>query len=320
VKRHVVVVLAVTLVAASAHAGPTDEARKEAKALFDQGIKLAENGDSKGALASFRAAYAKAPTFRVLYNIGQLCWRIGDGACAVRAYKQYLDDGGPNVPAARRQAVEGEIRALSRTVGYIRVITSISDAEVTIDDQTVGRTPIATAWIANGGSHKAVLVKDDKRIERNVVVISGETATVVLDVGRDDNGSVAALPPAAPADEPKKPPPEDHSSDPPPEKHVPIVPWVVTGMFAAGTVVTGILAAGAYSSFKSTRDSYPVTRDDLDSAQGKARDLFIVTSVLGAATVISLGIAGYLTLSSSSSAKVGVAAGPTGIAIVGVTP
>ncbi|HEY8075607.1 MAG TPA: hypothetical protein VIF62_15890, partial [Labilithrix sp.] len=134
------VLCAVLAVPAVAHAEPSEDARREAKELFDRGIKQAQNGDSNAALASFRAAYAKAPSFRVLYNIGQLCSRIGDAACAVRAYRDYLDEGGTQVPSSRRQQVESEMRSLARTLGTIKVETSVSDADVSVDDVSVGKT------------------------------------------------------------------------------------------------------------------------------------------------------------------------------------
>ncbi len=321
------VVLATAATSAPAHAAPptaappTEEARKEAKAFFDQGVKQAEAGDSKAALSSVRAAYAKAPSFRVLYNIGQLCSRLGDAACAVRAYRQYLDEGGASVPANRRQSVEAEMRGLSRTIGTIRVQATSSDVDVTVDDVPIGKTPIAAPYAVNGGSHKVVLAGKDKTVEKTVVVVAGETQTVTFDgAGKDDSsptlsGSAAN---GSPSDEPQPSPPP--ATDTPPSRGVPVVPWVVTGVLAAGTVVTGILAASAFSSFKDKRNSYPVSRDDLDSAQGTARDLFLVTSILGAATIVSAGVAGYFTLTSSSSSKVGVAVGPGGVSLVGAMP
>ncbi len=301
------VLCAALAVTGSAHAAPSEDARREAKQLFEQAVKQAESGDSKAALVSFRAAYAKAPSFRVLYNIGQLCGRIGDAACAVRAYKQYLDEGGAQVPAARRQSVEAEVRSLSRTLGTLKVQTSVSDADVAVDDEPVGKTPLAPVPV-NGGAHRVVLTYKDKSVEKGVVVVSGGTTSVTLEPPPADDAAAVAPPPAEEA-KPAPPPPHD---EPPPAKSTPVVPWIVTGALAAGTAVTGVLAATSYSSFKQKRDAYPITRDDLDSAQGSARDLFILTCVFGAATLVSAGVAGWLTLSSSGSAKVGVAVGPTG--------
>ncbi|HEY8074111.1 MAG TPA: hypothetical protein VIF62_08380, partial [Labilithrix sp.] len=143
-------------------------------------------------------------------------------------------------------------------------------------------------------------------------VVAGGTTTVTLDPPQDE--------PVAAAPVESKPAPPPPPRDEPPAKSTPIVPWIVTGALAAGTAVTGVLAASSYSSFKQKRDSYPISRDDLDSAQGSARDLFVLSCVLGAATLVSAGIAGWMTLSSSGPAKVGVAIGPTGLSVTGRIP
>jgi hypothetical protein len=292
---------------------PTDEARREAKQLFEQAVKQAESGDSKAALASFRAAYAKAPAYRVLYNIAQLCSRMGDAACAVRAYREYLDEGGAAVTPARRQAVEAELRGLVRTVGTIKVQTSAVDADVTIDDVVVGKTPLPGLIPVNGGTHRVVLVAKDKTVEKGVVVVAGGSTTVVLDTPADEGGGLAGAAPheegrpaPVPAPEPARKPaslPPDPARDEAaaPSRATPVVPWLVTGGLAVGTVVAGILTASAYSTYKDKRGEFPITRAEIDSAQGTARDLFILTSVLGAATVISAGVAGWLTVTAGPS-------------------
>src|SRR5687767_8348017 len=84
---------------ASAAPGESEARKKEAMGLFNLAVKQAQSGDDKTALASFRLAYDKYPSFRVLYNIGQLCGRMSDYACAVKSYEQYLRDGGADVPA-----------------------------------------------------------------------------------------------------------------------------------------------------------------------------------------------------------------------------
>jgi hypothetical protein len=67
------------------------------------------------------------------------------------------------------------------------------------------------------------------------------------------------------------------------------------------------------------REVYPITRDELDAAHGKATNLFILTTALGAATAISAGVAAYFTIKGGSSkeTKVGIIVWPTGVAITG---
>jgi hypothetical protein len=92
--------------------------------------------------------------------------------------------------------------------------------------------------------------------------------------------------------------------------------------------VSGLFTADAWSRYREKRDSFPVSRSELDDAQGAARTFFVVTGVLGAATVVSAGLATYVTLSRDpppSEPKRGVSGvrvglGPAGLAIAGEIP
>lgn len=291
--RGVLLVAAVVLLSGAARADDaTDGKKKEAQAFFDEGIRLAKANDTKGALAAFREAYARYPSFRVLYNIGQLCSRTGDAVCAVRSYERYLHDGDKDVPAKRRKEVEAEVRQLSRTLGRIAVTSNVTGAEVLVDDEPVGRTPFSDAVAVSGGAHKVVGIgPDDARAEKTVTVVAGQNVAVDLEIEKKDKPAAAAPPEpvAEKAAEPAPPPKE-------PSAPFPIVPWAVTGGLAAVTAVSAVLAAGAYSDWKATRDTFPITRDQLDSAHGKARDLFLVSGAFGVATLVSAGVATYFTL------------------------
>lgn len=325
----VATVIAMATLASTARGAPRDfeaQQRADARVLFEQGVRQAEAGEGKAALASFRAAHEKSPNFRVLYNIGQLCARLGDTACAVGAYERYLRESGTEIPSARREAVEQELEALSRTLGTIRVRTSSKGAVLLVDDVTIGKTPLAKPIPVSAGAHVLRLVQGDKVVEERVKVVSGQPTTVTLEVST----SAIALPVVPPAEPPPaeppatRPEPPPHVPPPAPEsRRIPILPWVATGALAAATAVTGVLAASSYASFQRTRDTYPVSADELAAAQGSARDLFLVTSGLGVATVISAGLAMYFTFSSAPSPATGavqgarVAAGPRGVAFEG---
>lgn len=290
---------------------PGDAAKKEAQALFSQALKQAESGDQRAALTSFRAAYDKYPSFRVLYNIGQLCARLGDGACSVRAYEQYLRDGGADVPAKRRTEVEAEVTALSRTVATLTITSNVAGAEVFIDDTLVGRTPLAAPIPVNAGAHAVVLVNDGKKIERSFNAVSGDAATLDIQVPK-----VEPVVTVVEKEAPERP------AAPPPRRPFPVVPWAVTGGFAVATAVTGILAASAYSSFKDKRDDFPITREELDDAQGSARNLLLLTGLFGTVTVVSAGVAGYFTFLAPGPAapRVGLAVSPRGVLLQGTLP
>lgn len=318
-------------------AGPARaDAKKDAQVLYDEGIRQMKAGDTKGALVSLRASYEKLPSFKVLYTIGQACVRISDGACAVRSYEQYLREGGKEIAAKRRKEVESEIRGLSQTLGKLTVKSTAIAADVSIDDVVVGKTPFSEPILVNGGAHKVVLVTKDKgTVEKTVNVLAGETATVHLDHKEEP----AAPPPVAAT--PSSPAPEERKGAeplpeaPPPDERrpFPTLAWGITGGLAAGTLVSGILAATSYSSYQDKKAEYPITRDDLESSQGTARDFFLLTAVLGTGTLIAAGVSTWLTFGPPPPVKheksrrlglrelpINVGVGPRGVAVTGVFP
>jgi hypothetical protein len=327
----VVLALALTSIVAPAFA----DAKKDSQTLFEMAVKQADSGDNAAALSSFRAAYDKYPNYKVLYNIGKVCARMGDAPCAVRYYEQYLRDGDRDVPKARRKEVEAEIRAMSRTLAMVTVRSNLTGGEVTVDDQSMGKIPLGAPLPLRGGEHKIVVSKDGAKAERTVTVVAGESASIVVD-GDKEKPSAAAPPPPPPKEEPKDKDKDDDKPEPigpslrreEEPRAFPVVPWAVTGVLAGATILTGVLTATSYSSYQDKKEEFPVSRDDLDSSQGTARDLFILTSVLGAGTLISAGIATYFTFFGSgpssgpppSKARIGVAVGPRGIALEGLLP
>jgi hypothetical protein len=166
----------------------------------------------------------------------------------------------------------------------------------------------------NAGAKKIAAAYEGKNVDKSIKVAAAEAATVDLEVAKDPPPAPVAEP-VAEAPVPPKPPP--------PKRSTPIVPWAITGVLAAGTIVSGVLAYTSYSSYQDKREEFPVKRAELDEAQGTARTYFVLTGILGAATVLSAGVAGYFTIASGGTPKdkpVALALGPGGVAIHGVLP
>ncbi len=336
---------------ASAAGDEVDERRMQAQTLYDQGLRL-EGSDPKAALTALRSSYEIYANFRVLYNIARVCVKLGDKECATRSFDQYLKDGGTEVPAKRRKEIEGELKALSsssRSTTSLTIKSSITGAFVKVDGSVVGRTPLAQPVPVRPGDHKVVLVADGNVMEKSVHVAAGASETVEIEAKKEEPAPAAVAPAPAPAatqakpaateaypaateakpDEP--PPPKVAEPEPRPARpssssssSFPVVPWVVAGTFAAATGVSAYLTLSASSDYEALKAQYPVTREELDAAHGKGRDLLLVTGALGAVTVVSLGVASYFTFFRRSSAPqdrtVGVAIGPTGISVSGRLP
>jgi hypothetical protein len=309
--------------AAWGQAGDKNEADKR----FNQGVALYKSGDLAAALVEFKKAYEIAPNFRVLYNIGQLYAQVADNANAVRAYQKYLNDGGTNVPAARRAQVQAEIRRLMAGVAKVSILSDTPGVELSVDDNPVGNAPLGEAVLVNPGKHRVTATKQGHPpVTKPLSAKGGESLTVVFDFGTSQEPALApaADKPKEAAPEPERAAPrEDRTSkdksSPAPAAHgsFPVVPWVVTGALGVGTIVTGIVARGAVSGYEDKKASFGITRSELEDAQGSARTWVYVTAGLGAATVIMGGLSLYWTLSASPQKSTALAFGPGSVIVRG---
>ena len=100
-------VLGVALACSDARAEDTELA----KAKYEEGTKLYNLGEFKGAAEAYRAAYMAKSDPVILYNIGQAYRFAGDAVQALFFYRSYLRNS-PTAP--NRREVEERIAALEK--------------------------------------------------------------------------------------------------------------------------------------------------------------------------------------------------------------
>src|SRR5262249_21577311 len=122
--------------------------------------KFYKDGDYKLALIEFRRAYDLAPTYKVLFNIGQVNFQLNNYADAQRAFEQYMKDGGSQVPGPRRAEVEKALADLKARTAYVTVKTNVEGATVSIDGRSVGATPLPSKLLIDAGEHRIIAVKE----------------------------------------------------------------------------------------------------------------------------------------------------------------
>lgn len=296
-------------IARAADDADADARKKEAQQHFDAALKLAQASDYSAALAEFRLAYGKFPSYRVLYNIAQLCAQVDDPVCAHRTYTRYLRDGGTDVTGKRRTAVESELERLSKKVGLLTITTAAPDVTIKVDGDAVGETPLPDAVAVKPGEHTVSALFEGKKVDRAITVAAGEALPITLEPPKAEPPKTPEEKPAADAKAPEPEKPRE------PKRGVPWVPWAAAGVLAVGTGVTAVLTAGAVSKYQDEKERFPVSKTELEDAQGKARTLFFVTGALGAATVIAAGVAGYFTWVAPKRAALVV--GPGSVGLVG---
>jgi hypothetical protein len=212
-------------------------ASQEAARHFDQGVKLYEEGDWRGALVEFERAYATLPNYRVLYDIGQCRFQLQDYAGALDALQKYLAEGSGEIPADRREKVTATIDDLNMRVAHVHITSNVDGAEVAVDDVAVGTTPLPAPITVSVGRRRIALTQPGRPpLVRFVDVAGQDTVEVPLNV---EAAPEVKTPPATTAVALVSVPPAAAS-------HRTMVPaWIGFGVGAAGAFVGtyfGVLA------------------------------------------------------------------------------
>jgi hypothetical protein len=258
--------------ASSAQAAPPGEA----DAHFKRGVELYKEADYAAALIEFRRAYELDPRFQVLYNIGEDYYQLQDYANALKTLEKYLKEGGAQISKERRDEVQKEVDKLRTRVATLDITTTVPDVELFIDDVSVGKTPLPGPIVVSAGRRKLTATMAGKPVVSQVVELAGGDSKKLPLTITDD---------AKPGTSPEE------------QRSVPVAPWVVTGVLAAGAVVTGALALVASSDLKTQLGMLPANPDDIKSAHGKAFALALTTDILVGTAAVMTGVSIYFTAS-----------------------
>ena len=304
---------------------PSKEALDEARTRYERGTQLYGEGDYKLAIIEFNRAYELAPNYKVLFNIGQVNLQLGNYAAARRAFEQYLKEGGQEMQDKRRAEVEKELVSLKNRTAHITVVTDVEGAEITIDGNPVGVTPLQAPLLVDAGQHTVAAKKSGRMASSRAVTLAG-TDEIKIEFELPAEATPVTANMVSPIREKETIIQQGKAS------YV-WVPWVITGVLAAGATVTGVFALTAGDDLEAERDapikegqSLAQKREDVDNAQSKARNLAITTDVLAGSAVVAGAIAIIFTVSeANSSEKTGnhrpsnirVGVGPGSVALAG---
>ncbi len=160
-------------------AGSQDEAR----AHYERGIALYDEGQFVAALAEFEAAYTQSRRAPILYNVGQIHARLGRAVEAVDALERYLAEGGASIAPERRALVERELETQRARIATVTLTVSVPGATVTLDDEQVGVAPLASPLRLSAGEHVVAARADGFETARfRFRIAGGEARAVTLEL------------------------------------------------------------------------------------------------------------------------------------------
>ena len=271
-------------VAHAQNGAPTEQARSH----FARGVELFKEGDFRAALIEFQRAYDAAPNYKVLYNLGQTSLELQDYAGALKAFKGYLDGGGREIPAARRTQVEADLKRLESRVARVEIAVNVEGADVTVDDVSVGRSPLPQAVLVGAGRRKIAATKAGLSPATRVVDIAGgdkpklslelveQTPQVITVTTQPDGTTTQKIAPLQPQ-------PTTRTTTGPSTGFW--IGLVSTGALAVGTGVLGGLALASKSTFDSRVAQVGVTTQQVDDARNETRNLALATDIVGGVAI-----------------------------------
>ena len=268
---------------ARAQVGPrTSQKQKmeEAQPHLQKAVELYDENDFANALIEFKRAYEIAQDWRFLFNVAQAAYQVSNYALALDSFQRYLSDGGAQVERKRRTFVEGEIAKLKGRVAQVRITVNVPNAEIAVDDEKVGVSPLASAITVSAGKRKITATIAGKPTAiKSLEIAGGDSTQVSLEIESDE---VKAPPPPPPPVETRR--------------RIPWVPWGVTAGLFVVWGATGVLALIFSSDAQSKLNAYPVTKGDITGAQDAARTLALVSDIALGCTVVAAGVATLMTI------------------------
>jgi hypothetical protein len=139
-----------------------DSLSGQAKADYFAGRDLASDGDYAGALVKFQSAYDASKDVRVLWNVAFCEKNLRHYARAIDVLRAYASDKSGLITEKERTDAFETIKTFESFTVSLTVAVNEADAEVFIDDKSVGRTPLG-AQVVDIGSRRIRIHKDGFR-------------------------------------------------------------------------------------------------------------------------------------------------------------
>lgn len=315
-----VLALGVTLLLAPAAARAQDATEATAASLFDEGMKLMDQGRYAEACPKLARSHQIAPTGGTVLNLGDCYERAGQYASAWSAYKQ----------AAARAAEAGkkdfETMALDRAKKIepklshltLKVTRPAEGMEIKRDADTVTRAEWGVSALVDPGAHRfEVTAPGAKKWTTMITLSPGENKTLAIPELETQ------AKPAASGPEPSRPPASEPRSDGSTQR---TIGFVVGGVGLVGIAVGSIFGVEAMSKDSDAKSHCRTT--NLCDAEGvklgkDAHDAATVSTIAFSVGGAALLLGAVLVFSAGKSEpaaagnKVRVGLGPTGATIGG---
>ncbi len=203
----VLVVLAMSATASIAHAAPpklappppkpagpslpapteptlADALTGDAKADYEAAKVYFTDKDYGRAYLKFQSAYERSKDARLLWNMAACQKEQRKYAKVVPLVEQYIKERGDKLAPAERDGADALLNAIKPGITSVKVDVSEPDAEIYLDDELIGKSPMTVGTLVDLGPHKLRVKKtlfDDFEQQMNA---GGEAVNVLVKLTR----------------------------------------------------------------------------------------------------------------------------------------
>lgn len=281
---------------------PTAEELSTARQLFDEGLKLEDQGDFAGALANYRRIEKITVSPVLLYRIAVCEERVGHWVEAVNAF----DLAALEAEKQQRTDVAAQARtgAQQLRVKIPHLVVAVpADARgvaLELDGRPISAALLGTRMLIDPGKRTVVVRAENysDTFSQVVDIAAGEEKSVRAILGSKKAPVVATTVPTAPTTS------ASSSSPPPPpaDEGTGAGVWVAGGIalgLGAGATVTGLLAHSKHEDYQAANDNpQPGSLQDREALRDEGQSLALVSTVLTGAAAVAAGVTVYLLFSS----------------------
>ena len=259
--------------AAAAAAGP--ETSAEAATHFNRGVQLYREGNLDAALAEFNRANELAPNFRLLYNMAQVQAERHDYVRALQLLQAYLQQGGAEIPAARRGEVEQEQVRLRERVAMLWVSADAPGARLFVNEEPVASLPLSALVPLNPGIIRVRVEADGRKSYIGELNVAGGDRPR-LEVALEVQQTIATAPREPEID------------------YTPVwISGVAAGALGIGAIAFGVATSKANSDLDEQLDTFPGNQSELDDQRSKIKTFAGLTDGFALGTLVAAGVGAY---------------------------
>lgn len=130
-----------------------------ARAEYDAAIILYQDGDFTNALAKFQRTHELWPDPRLIWNEAACEKNLRHYGRAIAAIEEYLAEAGALINTQRRADAEELLKTLRTLVGSLAVSVEEPGADIFVDDEKIGTSPLAAPMLVNAGNRRIRIAK-----------------------------------------------------------------------------------------------------------------------------------------------------------------